>query len=208
MAAVGDLETAINEAPNFSEANLYHARIAISLGRWQAANASLHSILSLSATDTKLQYKASLYMSKINQSMQVLDEATSALDVSDEAFGNGAARCEISDADRGVLRWTRTQFTDLLEVAPESVTMRLQRAKANLLLGDTGSAKSDATWAIRLSKHNPNGFLLRGLAHLYTFDHKGALGYFKWYVLQSPMLTFSSAFRFFGTDTMQADRAQ
>eukprot|EP01052_Picozoa_sp_SAG31_P000836 SAG31_NODE_26_length_32985_cov_39.054096_1_plen_1525_part_10 len=181
QAAVSDLEVTINEAPKFAEANLYHARIAISLGKWQSANASLHSIIA-NKKESKLQYKAGLYIAQINQSMQLLEEATEALSVSDEAFGAGAARCAISDADRDVLQVTRRQFTELLEVAPESVTMRLQRAKTNLLLGDVGAAKSDATWAIRLAKHSPQGFLLRGLAHLYSFDHSSALGYFKWCV--------------------------
>ena len=47
----------------------------------------------------------------------------------------------------------RDLLTEVLRVAGESVDVRLKRAQANLLVGDYGAAKSDATWA--RPEHNP-----------------------------------------------------
>jgi tetratricopeptide (TPR) repeat protein len=184
VSAATDLAAAVQHAPNFAEACLYHARISMTLGKWADANSSLEVILNTPQSEDKapLQYKARLYRTKLENMTAVLDEATSALAVSEEAFSGGDGRCQIGEADRDVLKWTVEQLTAVLQVAPESVGIRLQRAKANLMLGNLGSAKSDATWGIRLSKHTADGYLMRGLAHLYAFDHSAATAYFKWCV--------------------------
>eukprot|EP01043_Picozoa_sp_COSAG02_P041470 COSAG02_NODE_3441_length_6735_cov_38.359233_1_plen_1640_part_10 len=180
-SAIRDLVIAREHFPDFAEAALYYGRIATTLGRWDEAHEAFSAVTNDIADDQPLHYRASLYLHQINNITGSISKATEALDVSMSAYST-SGRCHMSDGDRDVLQWARRLMTDALQAAPESIDIRIQRAETNLLLGDLGAAKSDATWVIRLSRSSPEGYFLRGKAHLYMFDHDAARSYFRWCV--------------------------
>jgi tetratricopeptide (TPR) repeat protein len=180
-SAIRDLVAAREYLPEFAEAALYYGRIATTLGRWDEAHEAFSAVTSNISDDQPLHYRASLYLHQINNITGSMSKASEALQVSMDAYSS-AGRCHMSDGDRDVLQWARRLMTDALQAAPESTAIRIQRAETNLLLGDLGAAKSDATWVIRLSRSSPEGYFLRGRAHLHMFDHDAAKSYFKWCV--------------------------
>ena len=180
-SAIQDLVIARQHFPEFVEAALYYGRIATTLGRWDEAHEAFSAVTNNVSDDQPLHYRASLYLHQVNNITGSISKAAEALDVSMNAYGT-TGRCHMSDGDRDVLLWARRLMTDALQAAPESVDIRIQRAETNLLLGDLGAAKSDATWVIRLSRSSPEGYFIRGRAHLYMFDHDTAKSYFKWCV--------------------------
>ena len=180
-SAIRDLVAAREHLPEFVEAALYYGRIATTLGRWDEAHEAFTTVTSNTSDDQPLHYRATLYLHQINNITGSMSKATEALQVSLEAYSE-TGRCDMSDGDREVLQWARRLMTDALQAAPESVDIRIQRAETNLLLGDLGAAKSDATWVIRLSRSSPEGYFLRGRAHLHMFDHDAARSYFRWCV--------------------------
>jgi tetratricopeptide (TPR) repeat protein len=180
-SALQDLTAVRRLVPQLSEASLYHGRIATMMGRWDDAHGSFLTVINGTGEDEPLHYRARLYLNQIGEINESLTQASDALNVSMTTFGSeDDGRCRISNADRDVLRWARRLMTDALQIAPESIGVRIQRAETNLLLGDLGAAKSDATWVIRLRKHSPEGYFLRGRAHLYMFDHGAARSFFRW----------------------------
>ena len=187
-AAIWDLEKALQEAPTFLEALLYRSRICLTMGRWESARSGFDKIIAESSSRKGSKvggstlYRAEQYVAMLQNVSVTLAHAEEALTVARTAYAEGGARCTISTEDRQVLEWTRLELTHVLSVAPESVSVRLLRAEASLLLGDYGNVKGDATWAVRMSGGDPRGYFLRAQAHQYAMDDQLGLEFYRWCV--------------------------
>eukprot|EP01052_Picozoa_sp_SAG31_P011303 SAG31_NODE_637_length_13337_cov_23.061867_7_plen_1675_part_00 len=177
--AVLDLDKAQKLKPNFWEAVLYQSRVFVTLGLWDRAIAGFNRIIKSGKTKRDLSYRAKQYIHMLQNITSSLHQARESLDVAAAVY-KGAQRCHIVPDDRRVLEWVRSVLSDALQVAPESVSTRIARAEASMMLRNYSSSKSDATWAIRLAPHDVRGHVLRGRAHQYIFDDDIAKEFYKW----------------------------